>query len=82
MVKAPDKEASLQCGGHEMRPRDETTNMIDIVAGLDDVVSTGKRYSDDSVGIEVLVTLGGVGTLAVDGVPLDLKSAKSLPSSD
>lgn len=42
----------------------------------------GKRYEDESSGLEVLCSKGGDGTLSLDGKALTLKSAKPLPSSD
>jgi len=42
----------------------------------------GKRYADDSSGIEVLCTKAGEGTLTLDGERLEIKGAKPLPSSD
>jgi hypothetical protein len=82
VIKAPASDVSLQCGGHDMRPLDVDGELIAVVAGLDDVVAAGKRYSGEGVGIELLVTKSGHGTLCVDGTPLELKSAKPLPSSD
>jgi hypothetical protein len=45
-------------------------------------VVLGKRYVDESDTLELLCTKPGEGELAVDGLPLRLKSAKPLPSSD
>ena len=42
----------------------------------------GKRYVEESSGLEVLCTKSGQGQLALDGVALVLKTAKPLPSSD
>jgi hypothetical protein len=42
----------------------------------------GKRYADEASGLEVLCTKAGAGTLTLDGVPLEVKSPKPLPSSD
>jgi hypothetical protein len=42
----------------------------------------GKRYADESSGIEVLCSKSGEGTLTLDGKPLEVKGAKPLPSSD
>ena len=51
-------------------------------AGLADGALIGKRYSDDEQGLELLVTRGGAGTLAIGETPLALKDAKPLPASD
>lgn len=42
----------------------------------------GKRYADDELGLELLCTKGGKGTLAVNGSPIPLRDAKPLPASD
>lgn len=42
----------------------------------------GKRYADEELGVELLCTKAGQGTLAVNGVALPLKNAKPLPASD
>lgn len=42
----------------------------------------GKRYVDAALGIELLCTKAGQGTLEVGGAPLLLKDAKPLPASD
>ena len=42
----------------------------------------GRRFEDAEVGIEVLATKGGEGSLALNGSRLELKDAKPLPSSD
>lgn len=84
VVKAPDAEVAITCGGAEM---------VDAKAG-DAAARTeadpaqlggnqlGKRYADDETGIELLVTKAGEGTLAVNGTALPLKNAKPLPASD
>jgi len=45
-------------------------------------VELGKRYSDESLGLELLCTKAGPGPLAVNGNELTIKDAKPLPSSD
>lgn len=42
----------------------------------------GKRYVCDEVGLEVLCTKSGIGSLAFDAKPLAEKAAKPLPPSD
>jgi hypothetical protein len=42
----------------------------------------GKRYADESSGLEVLCTKPGPGPLTVDGRPLEVKGPKPLPASD
>ena len=42
----------------------------------------GKRYTEDTGALEVLVTKPGAGTLAIGTTPLVLKDSKPLPASD
>lgn len=83
VVKAPATPVSLQCGGPEMIPQSEARSG-DAVPDpeLSEDTLLGKRYADESIGIEVLCTKAGTGTLAVDGAVLARKDAKPLPASD
>jgi hypothetical protein len=84
VVKAPGDEVVLTCGGVEMV--DPKTTSRDGGGSADPALSAGtllgKRYADDAVGIELLCTKPGQGTVAVNGVPLELKQSKPLPASD
>ncbi|HEX4244346.1 MAG TPA: hypothetical protein VHY77_02175 [Acidimicrobiales bacterium] len=82
VVRAPTEEVSLTCGGAPMVGRDEDAGGSEMPAGDDGSSLLGKRYVDEASDIEVLCTKPGDGTLAVEGRPLVLKSAKPLPSSD
>jgi hypothetical protein len=42
----------------------------------------GKRYVNESAGIELLCTKGGTGSLAYEDQPLTIKQTQALPSSD
>ncbi|WP_174183831.1 hypothetical protein [Nocardia barduliensis] len=82
VIKSSDAIDGLRCGGAPMVPLGEkkgTGAVIDpeFAGGT----TVGKRYVHDT-GAEILVTRSGNGTLDVDAVPLDLKEAKQLPSSD
>jgi hypothetical protein len=50
--------------------------------GQDQGTDLGKRYVREDVGLEVLCTKGGEGTLSVAGAILATQQAKTLPSSD
>jgi hypothetical protein len=84
VVRAPDRQVELTCGGHPMA-RDQATG-----AGTANGASAasgggtrlGKRYVDEPTGLEVLCVKPGDGTVAADGRDLTLKSAKPLPASD
>jgi hypothetical protein len=83
VVKAPSASVELWCGGHRMvvkgePPIDGAT--VDPAHG--DGTQIGKRYADEELGLEVLCTKGGEGSLSVGDKPLLRKDAKPLPSSD
>jgi hypothetical protein len=84
VVRAAAGDVEVSCGG---------TAMVDAKAGagaakgspdpaLLDGTLIGKRYADDDLGVELLVTKPGQGTLAVNGTPLPVKGARPLPASD
>jgi hypothetical protein len=82
VVKAPGGELEIRCGGHPMVGKDDESSAVEPAAGCDGSSVVGKRYADDELGLELLVTRGGPGTLAVGDVPLAVKDPKRLPSSD
>lgn len=83
VVKAPKDAADVDicCGGEPLR---------ELGAGGERLAATtageptllGKRYSHDELGLELLCTQGGEGTLSVGDEPLAQRAAKPLPSSD
>lgn len=73
----------LTCGGVAVVPLDATIDGSATMAeGQDGGTLLGKRYCDEASGLEILCVKPGAGSLAVDGRPLELKTAKALPSSD
>ena len=83
VVKAPDQEVEVGCGGQAMVAADSDEPR----AGQPEVEHAegtlmGKRYADDDLGLELLCTKAGDGSLTVDGKALPQKEAKPLPSSD
>ena len=83
VVRGATAAASLECGGSPMVPQgDAAAAGLTIDPALADGSPVGKRFVGADLGLEVLVTKAGAGTLAVDGTPLPLKDAKPLPSSD
>jgi hypothetical protein len=83
VVRAPAGEVDLTCGGHPLVPIDSEVNGGGTVApGHDGPTLLGKRYADETVGLELLCTKAGAGGLFLNGAPLPLKDAKPLPSSD
>ncbi|MFJ8058103.1 hypothetical protein [Streptomyces sp. NPDC096142] len=83
VVRCPDGEVDIACGGAAMTEATApgtATGTPD--PDLMDGALLGKRYADEELGLELLCTKQGEGTLAANGVPLPVKSAKPLPASD
>ncbi|MFD4255376.1 hypothetical protein [Amycolatopsis thermoflava] len=83
VVRPPRKAVTITCGGEPMRPLAEAPaegqgTPVDTERGT----LLGKRYIHPEYGLELLCTKPGDGTLRADGVILEIKEAKSLPSSD
>jgi hypothetical protein len=73
----------LSCGGAPVIPfGDQPDAGLSLDPALSGGNQLGKRYTDDSGALEILVTKQGEGTLADADRPLPLKEAKPLPSSD
>ncbi len=73
---------SLTCGGAPMAGPDEAADGVAPDADRMVGCQVGKRYVNGDQSLEVLCIKAGKGTLAADGVPLMVKEAKKLPSSD
>lgn len=83
VVRPPSTAGTLQCGGVPVLPQaDAAAPSGNIDAAHANGVLIGKRYVDETSGIEVLGAKPGKGSLAFDGRPLTLKEAKPLPASD
>lgn len=83
VVRAPEGPVSLECGGHPVVAHDaERPAGLSVDPAHAEGTQMGKRFADDDLGLEVLVTKAGAGGLSVDGTPLPLKGAKPLPASD
>jgi hypothetical protein len=83
VVKAPDGDLEVTCGGAPMVPDgEEAPAGVELDPSLGEGPLLGKRYADEELGIELLCARPGDGALAVDGQVLLVKGAKPLPSSD
>jgi hypothetical protein len=83
VVRAPDEDVKITCGGAAMvDPRAGTQSGVPADPVLTSGTLLGKRYENTAATIELLCTKGGTSSLAVDGEPLVVKSAKPLPASD
>jgi hypothetical protein len=80
VIKAP-AAGELTCGGAPMvAERGDARGALD--PAFAEGAKMGKRYVDEAGTIEVLCIKPGAGSFALDGVALQVKEAKPLPSSD
>ena len=77
-----DGDIDLTCGGAPMAPAGTAEVAGSPAADAADGTLLGKRYSDEARTVEILCTKAGDGSLAVDGTPLAIAQAKTLPASD
>ncbi|HVX17374.1 MAG TPA: hypothetical protein VHA73_05020 [Acidimicrobiales bacterium] len=83
VVRAPDDEVELACGGAPLLgPDDQADGSASLDASLGDGPALGKRYADEDLGVELLCTKAGDGALTANGTVLPVKGAKPLPASD
>jgi hypothetical protein len=83
VIRAPaGVDAELCCGGAPMLTGGETTSGAQLDPALGAGTLIGKRYVDAQETVELLCTKGGKGSLVLNSVPLAVKIAKALPSSD
>ncbi len=83
VVKAPKDapDVDVRCGCEPMREVGSGGERLPL-EGEGEATLLGKRYADDELGLELLVSKAGAGTLTCNGAPLQLKGAKPLPASD
>jgi len=83
VVRAASVEVELGCGGVPLLADGEDAPAgAAIDPALAEPTVIGKRYADEELGIELLCSKAGAGTLTCNGAPLALKGAKPLPASD
>jgi hypothetical protein len=79
VVRPGAGDVEIACCGSAMT--DAETD-IAAAAPSPDGILLGKRYADETSGLEVLCTKPGPGPLTVDGRELAVKGPKPLPASD
>lgn len=79
VTRAANLDAELCCHGAPMLLADQARTLNQ---SSGDDVPLGKRYIHADAGFEVLCVKGGAGPLTLNGVPLEMRQAKPLPSSD
>jgi hypothetical protein len=83
VIRAPNVEVDVRCGGEPMLSADGNAPERRAVSPAHSGgTSIGKRYTDEALGIEILCTRSGEGSLHLGDRPLLLKDAKPLPASD
>ncbi len=83
VVRAPAESIDIRCGGVVMVAMDAgVTEMLPVVKGFAEGTQVGKRYGDETMGIELLCTKAGTGSISIGDEILLPKGAKALPSSD
>jgi hypothetical protein len=83
VIKAPDGDVDVRCGGTGMLALEApVAQPSEPTPALTGGSKLGKRYESRDLGLEVLVTNAGAGTLSVGDEALAMKEAKKLPSSD
>lgn len=83
VVRPLPGELDLTCGGHPLTDlKAEPAPGLSLKGDAATGNALGKRYTDASGKLELLVTKAGQGTLSLAGEPLMLKEAKPLPASD
>jgi hypothetical protein len=83
VVRAPSAAVEIECGGAPMvaaGAEPAAGQALDPLRA--DGTLIGKRYADENLGLELLCTKAGEGSLTTSGEPLLPKDAKPLPSSD
>lgn len=73
-------QGQIECGGAPMAEEKTATGSPDPAFSAGSLI--GKRYVDADDTLELLCVKAGAGSLSVDGVALQLKEARPLPSSD
>ncbi|RAY17010.1 hypothetical protein DPM19_02270 [Actinomadura craniellae] len=81
VVRCPDQDLAVTCGGHEMAPQDAPGERVPAAANGPGVL-LGKRYTAEGFDLELLCVKGGDHAVAVNGTEVEQKSAKPLPASD
>jgi hypothetical protein len=83
VVKAPQDEVDLRCGGQPMvELSDATVRQGAPTAPHNAGVLIGKRYTTPDAALELLCTKPGQGSLSIGDVALEVKQAAPLPASD
>lgn len=82
VVRCPEAEVSVACGGYEMATQAQASPFPAAEAPSGEGLVMGKRYIADELGLELLCVRPGPYSVTADGTVLVQKNAKPLPASD
>lgn len=82
VVKSPSADIDIRCGGSPVVASSDDVSPVAVDPAHASGTLVGKRYADDDLGLEVLCTKAGAGSLSIGDEPLLVKGTKALPSSD
>ncbi len=82
VIRGPSGDVDLRCGGQPMVVSGSASETAELHPDYADGTQVGKRYVHDELGLELLCSKAGQGTLAVGECGLAVKDAKPLPTSD
>jgi hypothetical protein len=82
VIRGPATDVDLRCGGQPMVASGTDAGAAELDPAYAEGTQVGKRYVDEEIGLELLCSKAGQGTLAVGERSLSLKDAKPLPTSD
>jgi hypothetical protein len=83
VVRAPAGPVEVRCGGADLIEASGTSiDGVSLDGGYAEGTLLGKRYANDEIGLELLCSKPGAGSLSLGDSKLEIKGAKALPSSD
>ena len=82
VIAAPAGDITVSCGGQPMLEEGAQATAESVLQSTTEGTLLGKRYTDVAAELELLCVKPGDGALQVNGVALQVKGAKPLPSSD
>ena len=81
VLRVPADDLDVTCGGLPMQT-EEAAEKSSMSGDAGEGSLVGKSYVDEAETMEFLCTRGGEGNISVNGIALEVKQAKRLPSSD
>jgi len=82
VIRAAEKSVDLTCGGYPFVDVGAEGEMLTPATELGPGNALGKRFTDETGTMELLIAKPGDGLIRLNGEVLTLKEPKSLPASD